>query len=92
MKRQFVLMAAAVAAFLAVSCTKETPVDNSPVVAGMKEVTLTASVDMETKTAYDADGAFKNSCKTTAYYQSASVFGNRSGYGNVGNECEYEKC
>ena len=58
MKKQIVLIAAAFAALFAVSCTKETPVENTPVQGGMREVTITASVDQETKTAYDAAGAF----------------------------------
>ena len=58
MKKQIVLIAAAFAALFAVSCTKETPVENAPVQGGMKEVTITASVDQESKTAYGTNGAF----------------------------------
>lgn len=58
MKKQFVLIAAAVAALFAVSCVKENPVENAPVQGAMKEVTITASIDSETKTSYDADGVF----------------------------------
>lgn len=60
MKRLFILMAAAVAALFAVSCAVEV-VDlneNVNVQGNMKEVTITASVDPETKTSYDADGTF----------------------------------
>lgn len=58
MKKQIVFIAAAFAALFTVSCTKESPVENAPVQGGMKEVTITASVAQETKTAYDAEGTF----------------------------------
>ena len=58
MKKQFVLIAAAVAALFAISCVKETPVENAPVQGAMKEVTITATIDEATKTSYDADGVF----------------------------------
>ena len=58
MKKQIVLIAAAVAALFAVSCTKETPAENLPVQGGMKEVTLTASVNELTKTSYGSQGEF----------------------------------
>ena len=58
MKKQFVLIAAAVAALFAISCVKENPVENAPVQGAMKEVTITATIDEATKTSYDADGVF----------------------------------
>lgn len=58
MKKQFVLIAAAVAALFAVSCVKENPVENAPVQGAMKEVTITATIDEATKTSYDAEGVF----------------------------------
>ena len=58
MKKQFVLIAAAVAALFAVSCVKENPVEDAPVQGAMKEVTITASIDEATKTSYDAEGVF----------------------------------
>ncbi|MBO7260422.1 MAG: hypothetical protein J6U97_02900 [Bacteroidaceae bacterium] len=62
MKRQFVIIAAAVAAFFAVSCVKETPVEtpntDAPAEVAMREVTINASIDPETKTSYDAEGKF----------------------------------
>ncbi len=57
MKKILVLLAAAVAALLAVSCAKETVNDNFAQ-AGMKKVTITASVDEMTKTTYSETGAF----------------------------------
>lgn len=57
MKKNLVLFAASVAAFLAVSCAKETVNDNFAQ-AGMKKVTITASVDEMTKTTYSETGAF----------------------------------
>lgn len=56
MKKIFVLFAA-VAALLTVSCVKETVNDNFAQ-AGMKKVTITASVDEATKTTYSETGAF----------------------------------
>lgn len=58
MKKQFVLIAAAIAALFAVSCVKENPVENAPVQGAMKEVTIMATIDEATKTSYDADGTF----------------------------------
>lgn len=58
MKKQFVLIATAVAALFAVSCVKENPVENAPVQGAMKEVTISASIDDATKTSYDAEGKF----------------------------------
>ena len=62
MKKITVILAALAAAF-AVSCTKEAPEaqlpqdQNAP--AGMKQVTITASIDgADTKTSYDAAGKF----------------------------------
>lgn len=61
MKKISILLAALAAAF-AVSCTKEpvsteTPDTSAP--AGMKQVTITASIDeADTKTSYDAAGKF----------------------------------
>ena len=57
MKKILVLLAAAVAALLAVSCAKETVNDNFAQ-AGMKKVTITASVEEMTKTTYSETGAF----------------------------------
>lgn len=60
MKRRFILMSAVVAALFTASCAVEI-VDlneNINVQGGMKEVTITASVAPETKTAYDVDGTF----------------------------------
>lgn len=60
--KKFAYVIAALAAAFAVSCTKETPLDtpntDAPAEVGMKEVTITASIDPETKTSYDATGAF----------------------------------
>lgn len=60
--KKFAYVIAALAATFAVSCTKETPLEtpntDAPAEVGMKEVTITASVDPETKTSYDADGKF----------------------------------
>ena len=58
MKKQIVLIAAAVAALFAVSCTEvENPVENTPIQSDMKEVSLTANTEV-TKTSYDTEGAF----------------------------------
>ena len=57
MKKILVLLAAGVAALLAVSCAKETVNDNFAQ-AGMKKVTITASVEEMTKTTYSETGAF----------------------------------
>ena len=60
--KKFAYVIAALAAAFAVSCTKETPLEtpntDAPAEVGMKEVTITASIDPETKTSYDADGKF----------------------------------
>lgn len=62
MKKITIILAALAAAF-AVSCTKETPETQTPqdstVPAGMKLVTISASIEgADTKTSYDADGKF----------------------------------
>lgn len=62
MKKIAIILAALAAAF-AVSCTKETPETQTPqdstVPAGMKLVTISASIEgADTKTSYDADGKF----------------------------------
>lgn len=57
MKKNLVLFAASVAAFLAVSCVKETVNDNFAQ-AGMKKVTITACVEEMTKTTYSEAGVF----------------------------------
>lgn len=60
--KKFAYVIAAIAAAFAVSCTKETPLEtpntDAPAEVGMREVTITASIDPETKTSYDADGKF----------------------------------
>lgn len=60
--KKFAYVIAVLAAAFAVSCTKETPLEtpntDAPAEVGMKEVTITASIDPETKTSYDADGKF----------------------------------
>lgn len=60
MKRILILMSAAVAAFFAASCAVEIVDLNEDVTTQveMKEVTITASIEPETKTTYDTDGKF----------------------------------
>lgn len=61
MKKISIILAALAACF-SVSCTKEAPTtepQDPSAPAGMKKVTITASIDAsETKTSYDADGKF----------------------------------
>lgn len=61
MKKISIILAALAACF-SVSCTKEAPTTETQdpsASAGMKKVTITASIDAsETKTSYDADGKF----------------------------------
>lgn len=54
--KKFAFVFAALAACFAISCTKEVA-DDAPQ-GGMQTVTVTASVEQMTKTAYDADGKF----------------------------------
>ena len=60
MKRHIISIVAAAAALFTASCTKEAPIVtpevDAPVQGGMKEVTITASVDPETKTFYTDNG------------------------------------
>ena len=57
MKKHILFLAAAVSTLLAASCAKEAQTETvTPV--GMKEVTITASIDQATKTSYDAAGKF----------------------------------
>lgn len=58
--KKFTILLAAFAAFAAVSCNKEIPVETpAPEVQdGFKTVTITANIEGQTKTSYDADGKF----------------------------------
>lgn len=58
--KKFTVILAAFAAFAAVSCNKEIPVETpAPEVQdGFKTVTITANIEGQTKTSYDADGKF----------------------------------
>ncbi len=58
--KKFTVLLAAFAAFAAVSCNKEIPVETpAPEVQdGFKTVTITANIEGQTKTSYDADGKF----------------------------------